>query len=186
MVRCFINIELGEEQKRKLKELTDELKKTDAEIKFVELENMHLTPRFLGNVSDKQLEKIKEGLEKVASESKRFELKLKGTGVFPSREYVKVIWAGVEKNQELLDLKKRIDHYIKVGKKDERDFVPHVTIGRMKTKKEKEEILKILDGYKNADFGTVLVDEINVKESKLSPEGPKYRILFKFELKKDI
>ncbi len=187
MVRCFVNIELGEEQKEKINGLIEELKEINADIKFVELENLHLTPRFLGNVSEKELKEVEKGLEKAAKETKSFELKLKGTGVFPTREYIKVIWVGAEKCPELMELKKRVDKYIRVGKRDNRKFIPHVTIGRMKNKKGKEKVLEILDKYKETSFGKIKVDEINVKESILKgPKGPKYEILFKFKLKKDI
>ncbi|MFO7872177.1 MAG: RNA 2',3'-cyclic phosphodiesterase [Candidatus Undinarchaeales archaeon] len=187
MVRCFVNIDLAEKQKKKIRELITELEKLDTNIKFVEPENLHLTPRFLGNVSESELKEVEKGLGKAAEETIPFELKLKGTGVFPNRGYIKVIWIGVEETEELKSLKKRVDKYIEVGKRDNRKFIPHVTIGRMKSRKRKEEVLKILDEYQDIGFGKIKVDEITVKESILrGSKGPKYEILFEKKLKKDI
>lgn len=178
MVRCFVNIETGEKQKERIGELVEELEKIPADIKFVKPENFHLTPRFLGNISEEELEKAKKGLEKAAKQSSPFELNLKGTGVFPNRNYIKVIWVGAEKCRELVDLKKRVDDCIKVGKKDDREFVPHVTIGRMKSGKNKDKVLEKLDEYEDFDFGAVEIDKINIKKSKLKPEGPEYSVLY--------
>lgn len=182
MVRCFVNIEISEEQRKRISELVKELKKIDADVKWVQVKNTHITPRFLGEISENDLPKVEEGLKKIASESSAFDLKLKGTGVFPNRDYVKVIWIGIEDCPELNEIKKRADEYISVGKKDSRPFSPHVTIGRVKGKKGVDEILKKLDEFEDTEFGTIEIESINVKKSTLLAEGPVYEILFEEKL----
>lgn len=183
MVRCFVNVGIGKEQRKRISELVEELKKIPADVKYVDAENLHITPRFFGDIKEDELPDIEKGLEKAANETSSFELKLLGTGVFPNQNYVKVLWIGAEKCPELQKLKKLVDGYIPVGEKDSRPFEPHVTIGRVRSRKNLDLILKKLDEYKDFDFGSEKITEINVKKSTLTPEGPVYENLARFELK---
>ena len=182
-MRTFIAVELNKEQKEKLAEFQKELKKCGADLKIVENENLHLTLRFLGEIDEKDLEKVKKGLQLAASGAQPFEMHLKGTGVFPSLEHINVIWVGISEGaSELSQLAEKINSEIKVGEKDSRGFSAHITVARVKSASGKENILNVLKQFANFDFGSAKISEIKLKESKLTPNGPQYSDLAVFPL----
>ncbi len=196
-MRAFIAVEISEEQRKKLTEFQSALEKCGADLKIVEPENLHMTLRFLGEISEQELEKAKKGLQFAVSGLQSFSLSIKGAGVFPNLNYIRVVWAGVEKGkEELSSIAEKINSEIKVGEKDalrsassvsrfardERGFSAHITVARAKTAKSKEKIAEILKEYLNFDFGETTVSEIKIKESKLSPKGPVYSDLFSVKL----
>ena len=196
-MRTFIAVEISEEQKKKLQEFQEALKKCGADLNLVERENLHLTLRFLGEITEGELEKAKKGLERAANGEKRFLTAINGTGVFPNLNYVKVIWAGVEKGKEELErIAEKINNEINVGQKNERRsrarremleakrraFSAHITVARVKSAKNLEDLKKVLKEFQNFEFGETIVSEIKIKESKLSPRGPIYSDLCKIPL----
>ena len=188
-MRIFIAIETSAGQKEKLAEFQSALQKCGVDLKIVEKENLHLTLRFLGEINETELETVKNGLQfalssvsrsarDAVSGSQPFNMHLKGTGAFPSLNHINIIWAGVSTGEsELKSLAKKINSEIHVGKTDEREFSCHITVGRVKSAKNKEQLLKVLKEFSNFDFGETIVKEIKLKESKLSPQGPAYKDL---------
>jgi len=100
--------------------------------KWMEENQMHLTLRFIGDVPGNQFGDIETILEQVNTPS--FPLTIKGVGHFPPRKNPKILWAGVEKNEKLLQLKKKIDSLLcKIGLgPDDRKFHSHITLARLK------------------------------------------------------
>lgn len=127
-MRLFVALDLPETVKRSLAPLASGL----GDVRWVPPEQQHLTLRFLGEVDERHLDEIAEALSLVPGAP--FDLALKGIGHFPPRGEMKVLWVGVERNPELMALKKRIDRVLRqVGlPPDERKFAPHVTLGRLK------------------------------------------------------
>lgn len=174
-MRTFIAAEISEEQKNKLVDFQAALGKSKADLKLVERENLHITLRFLGEVSEAELEKVKSGLKRAVKGKKSFTMQIKGAGVFPNTNYIKVVWAGITKgSEELAQLAEKINSEIKIGKTDERGFSSHITVARVKSAKNKDELAKVLKEFSSFDFGETIVKEIKLKESKLSPKGPTY------------
>ncbi|MCD6189658.1 MAG: RNA 2',3'-cyclic phosphodiesterase, partial [Thermococcus sp.] len=96
-MRAFIAIDINDDIRQRLVEAQEKIEKTkSAKIKFVEPENLHLTLKFLGEITEEQAEEIKRLLEIVAKKHKKHSVRVKGIGVFPNYNYVRVIWAGVE------------------------------------------------------------------------------------------
>ncbi len=183
VMRSFIAIELSEEQKTKLGEFQEALKKCGADLKIVERENLHLTLRFLGEITENDLEEAKKGLERAVKGEKSFIMGLKNTGVFPTLNYIKVVWAGIEKGKlELGSIAEKINREILVGAKDSRGFSAHITVARVKSVRGKENLAKVLKDFQNFDFGETAVSEVKIKESKLSPKGPEYSDIFVVKL----
>jgi len=184
-MRAFIAIDIGDNVRKKLVQAQDRIARTKAaKIKFVEPENLHITLKFLGEITEEQAEEIKEILQKIASKYKKHEVKVKGIGVFPNYSYVRVIWAGVEGDQIIKSMANDIEKELrKLGFKRDKDFVAHVTIGRVKFVKDKVELMLTLKELTNEDFGNFTVDAIELKKSTLTPKGPIYETLARFELK---
>ena len=184
-MRAFIAIDIGDNVRGKLVQAQDRIARTKAaKIKFVESENLHITLKFLGEITEEQAEEIKEILQKIASKYKKHEVKVRGIGVFPNYSYVRVIWAGVEGDQIIKSMVNDIEKELrKLGFKRDKDFVAHVTIGRVKFVKDKVEFMLTLKELANEDFGNFTVDAIELKKSTLTPKGPIYETIARFELK---
>ncbi len=153
-------------------------------IKWVEPENMHLTLKFFGETDENQIPGITKALEKAVAQSKPFTLKIVNTGIFGSRYDPKVIWFGIEMHDELKNLAKNIfDELGKSGwQKDSQNFVPHLTIARIKELKDKTLFQQILSKYNALEIQDENVTEIILYESILRREGPLYVDVFSGKL----
>jgi 2'-5' RNA ligase len=149
-------------------------------IKWVEPSNMHLTLKFFGETDEEQIPRINLALQTAVSQSKPFTLKIANTGIFGSRYDPKVIWFGIEKHPELDNLTKNI--FTELSKRDwqpdSQNFVPHLTIGRIREIKDKPLFQKIISKYTTAEIQEENVTEIILYESILRREGPLYVNVF--------
>jgi len=183
-MRSFISMDItSKEVLDKIKTFQTYLKNTACPMKVVERENLHLTLKFLGEIGESSYKRIVESLGPSLSEFSSFEVNLKGTGFFPSISDLRVIWVGMNA-PEIVYIQKEIDDTLKsMGFKEDRKFVPHLTVSRVKSSLNKKPLLNVLDEYKNFDFGSDMITKINFKKSTLTPEGPIYETLKEFELK---
>jgi 2'-5' RNA ligase len=149
-------------------------------IKWVEPENTHLTLKFLGETDEAKIPAIRQAIESAVAPSKPFTLKIANTGIFGSRYDPKVVWFGIEKNAELEDLTRKIfSELAKCGwEADRQNFVPHLTIGRIKELKDKPLFQKIVSKYNTVEIQEEKVTEIILYESILRREGPLYVNVF--------
>jgi 2'-5' RNA ligase len=149
-------------------------------IKWVEPENTHLTLKFFGETDETKIPAIRQSIETAVAQSKPFTLKITNTGIFGSRYDPKVIWFGIEKNSVLEDLAQNIFNELsKCGwEKDRQNFVPHLTIGRIKELKDKPLFQKIIGKYNTVEIQEENVTEVILYESILRREGPLYVIVF--------
>jgi len=178
--RCFIAIEIPDAVKEEIADVADVLKKYDADIKWVTVENLHVTLKFLGSIPDKSVPEIRESLSKAVSSFQPFYIKISGTGVFPNRKFPRVIWAGVENGETLPKLAADIDLSMSVlgYKKEEREFKPHLTLGRVRSKEGTTNVMNELDNFKEKEFGLFTVDRVRLMRSELKPKGPEYNCLY--------
>jgi len=173
-VRAFIALDISEDVKGKIVEFENELDSVGADMKLVESENLHVTIKFLGEVHVGQLEKIYDVMRKVREE--KFTISVEGVGVFPNWRMVRVIWVGIgDGGERVIKIQREIDAGLgDLGFGRERDFVPHITVGRVRSPRNKERILQLLEKYKGYRFGACVVDRLVLKESMLTPKGPIY------------
>ena len=182
-VRSFLAIEIESRLKDNIAKVTQEFKKIDSDIKFVSNENLHLTLKFFGNIDDFQLKQIKSSISLVLRDFNMFNIKLGGVGAFPNKNHIKVIWIGMEDNEILYELQFRLDdEFAKLGFNKEKNFKSHLTIGRMKTGKNKNKVKKIIEKNENIIIGDFSVKSICLKKSNLTPSGPIYETLEEFIL----
>lgn len=182
-MRCFVAIQVSEEVRRRIVPLQERLSPLLA-WKPVEFENMHLTLKFLGEVEDSKGEEIMARLRSACSGFGHFELSFKGIGVFPSLGYIRVIWVGVDQGHEsLVSLSKAIDSELAtLGFPREKDFVPHLTIGRVKSVTRKRELVSVIEGLKAEEFGKTKVESVELMKSTLTTRGPIYSCLGRVSL----
>ena len=170
MVRLFVAIDLPATVKNQVLELT---RFGLRGVKWVSLEQFHLSLRFIGEVNPHLFDNIQTCLTKVRGNE--FNLTLKDIGTFPMNKNPRVIWSGVEKNALLVQVRNKIEHQLnQIGIPSERrKFHPHVTLGRVKNNK-----IKGMGDY-IAQYGlfrsdTFRVDNFVLFSSKLTPKGAIY------------
>ncbi len=190
LVRAFIAVEISSTLKEKLHQETESLRGAlpRAIVRWVNVGNIHLTLKFLGDTRMDDLEKLKTYLAEEVDGQKIFDLAINGIGVFASFSRPSVIWAGVrEDNGNLLALHKAVETAAsQIGREPERrPFSPHLTLGRVQRKissADKDRIRAAVLSHENLDFGTMQVNSLHLFESKLKPTGAVYRSLFEIEL----
>ncbi|MBQ6138692.1 MAG: RNA 2',3'-cyclic phosphodiesterase [Methanobrevibacter sp.] len=182
-VRSFLAIELKEDLVPKILDVQKEFKKTNANIKYVPSENMHFTLKFFGNIDEDMIDDISDSVEKVIKNYSSFDLNIKNCGCFPNKNVIKVLWLGLEEGSPIKSLQKDLDmEFKKLGFKKERNFISHLTIGRVKSPKNKKEIKSTIEELENIEIGQMIVYKICLKKSTLTPQGPIYEDIKVFEL----
>ncbi len=181
VIRAFIAIDLPESLYAPLEQVSETLqgKLKDMPIRWVPVPNIHLTLKFLGDVSEKNIRMIREILFAEAASHKQFEVCVGGFGVFPNFTRPRVIWVGVEAPEELNQLYRRIDgETARLGyAPDKRKFNPHVTLGRVSRNANSKEVRFIggeLRNYKLGFLGAARIIEVHLFKSDLSPKGAVY------------
>lgn len=187
MKRIFIAINLPKEIKQKLTALQEELSQFVPKVKWTKEANLHLTLVFLGEIDIAKTQKIYQIAKEIVSDIKPFKLKLKSLGVFPEIRKAKIIWVDVLDDAILKNLNQAL--YRKLTTQgfvlDKREFTPHITIGRIKERTPylKSALITLLNKHKETEFGSFLVESLELMESQLNEEGPEYRVLESIELK---
>jgi RNA 2',3'-cyclic 3'-phosphodiesterase len=184
MKRLFaaIKIQASPEFSRILNLLCSELRYE--RIKWVETQNIHITLKFFGETDEKQIPAIKRALQAAAGQSRGFTMKIRRTGIFGSRYDPKVVWFGIDPEPSLdLLATNTVAELRKEGwEPDRQNFVPHLTIGRIRELKDKALFQQVIDKYREANIQEQLVSEVILYESILQKEGPLYVKLASFEL----
>ena len=179
MIRSFIAFDIDNKSVlRKLSEAQDKLVNTGADLKLVKPQNIHITMRFLGDISPTMIDAIHEEMEKVSFNP--IDVELKGLGVFPTLKYLRVVWAGIQKGaNELRKVFDQLEPLLrKLGfKPDPKGFSPHLTIARVRTGRNKSELIRCVKELADYDFGVLRADCLRLKKSVLTPKGPVYSTL---------
>ncbi|SDA46888.1 RNA 2',3'-cyclic phosphodiesterase [Methanobrevibacter millerae] len=182
-IRAFLAIDLDDDLKPKINKVMREFKKIDAHIKYVDLQNLHFTLKFFGDIDTEGIDLIASKVEKVINDFDSFNIKIKGCGAFPNKNRIKVIWVGLDEDEILKDLHDKLDNeFNEIGFDLDRKFSSHLTIGRMKSAKGKDKVKKTIEEYADVDIGTMKVNAITLKKSTLTPSGPIYEDLIEFRL----
>jgi 2'-5' RNA ligase len=180
-VRCFIAVGLPDGLRGEIDRQTGRLRKLDADVRWVPLENLHLTLKFLGNTPEKVIPEIEIRLQEVVGSVRGFEISFSGVGVFPSPRRPRVVWIGISEGAEAMRvLQGAVEEAVsELGfEPEKRGFSPHLTLGRLRSQRGSGAVLKELDALKGADFGTMAVRGVSLLKSELSPSGAKYTALY--------
>jgi 2'-5' RNA ligase len=153
-------------------------------IKWTDPYNIHITLAFLGDTEDTRIGNISRMLSEKCEGSGRFELIIKGAGVFKSFKDPHVIWTGIAPSEKL----SRIFGIIKDGlyetgiKTGDRTFKPHLTLGRIKSIKPDSRLKELIGRYKDTELQKVSVGEVTLFESILLQKGAFYKTIIKIKL----
>ena len=155
-------------------------------INWVKPEHIHLTLKFIGNTPNEDIPKIIDGVGEMLQNHKSFTMDFNRTGIFGSRYAPRVLWLGMQNTpQELYDLEEdTLSTFDKLGYlRDRQNFVPHITLGRIKELCEKQYFQKIVAATEQKSYIRQEVNEIILFQSILRPEGAFYKEIKKFELR---
>ena len=188
-VRCFIAVELPEEIKKGLKDLQARLKSGGQfPAKWVDPYSIHLTLKFLGNVSQDRLDEITAAMEEASQGVSPFNLEVKGLGVFPNPRRVQVAWVGVGGEVEkLAHLQQRLEtKLVPLGFAPEnRRFTPHLTLARIRDRASADERQRFGQLITDTEFEAAYpwpVTAVNLMRSQLTREGAIYSRISSVEL----
>jgi len=178
-IRSFVAFDIDNELVlRRFSEVQAELAKTGRDLKLVEPKNIHITMRFLGDISANMVDQIHEAMAKV--DFTPFDAEIRGVGAFPDLRYARVVWAGIRKgSEELRGVFNQLEpHLREVGfKPDPKGFSPHLTLARVKTGRNKVELARCVTALVDCEFGVVRASCLRLKRSVLTPRGPIYSTL---------
>ena len=176
--RIFIAIDISDEARPEAAGYIERLRLDFARIKvgWERPEKLHFTVRFLGDIDEKQIEKVCAVIETVANQFKPFAVRIVETGVFPHYKNPKVLWLGPKQgSEEMTRINADIDSGLeRIGFEPERrKFHPHLTIARIKDL-EKSRTLVRVHRQRQLEPITFTATGITIYESKLQKTGSEY------------
>lgn len=173
MTRVFTAVEIEDE------EILDELEyirnTLDIDFRTVTREKLHITLEFFKDLNEDEIEHLIKHLQETNLEG--FNARIEGVGAFPSKDYIRVVWAGAEA-EEFKKLHENASSH-ELESDNTHEFHPHITLFRVDnvSRKRKKKLRKGLQEYKGYFFGKFKVNSVKVYESRLSEDGSEYRLL---------
>jgi len=180
---------LPAEIQQELEALQSRLAETQAPVRWTAPHNLHLTLRFLGEMSSKNVLKLKDIGCEIAERIPAWQLRLRGVGAFPDVAHPQIIWAGVGEGQEpLQQLSAALNHALAIPelvRPESKPFHPHCTLGRVKAQRGLNGLIAqmcIEAQFASAPF---FCEAFQLLQSTLTREGPIYEVLETFALPKN-
>lgn len=183
-LRAFVAIELPDPLQTGLAAVISTLQKSSPPVvRWVPAENIHLTLKFLGNISTASLNDLQRTLQASVKGLRPFEVQVAGVGAFPKLRTPRVIWSALNAPDALTHLAQIVDAAaLKLGyPQEERPFSPHLTLGRVSDKANAQEVSALADNLAkqgNISLGSFTVRDIQLFRSDLKPTGSVYTSLF--------
>ena len=177
MIRCFLAIDLPDSLRPQLALVQGELKRSQADVRWVAVGNIHLTLKFFGNLPDAEVDPIAQAAREVAAKQEPFQLQVTAAGAFPSVKAPRVIWLGL--GGDLIPLAQMYNKMEKafaaLGHLPEgRPFNPHLTLGRVKSPANRHRLAKLLEALPPLNWPPFQVNELILFKSTLTPQGSIY------------
>lgn len=170
-MRVFVAVEISDDHV--ISSIREFQSKIKINAKPVLPQNLHFTLQFLGEVSEGEVENIRQALKLVKFSS--FKINFKGLGTFPNIKSPRVIWIGTDQEGAniLSDLANKVENLLSpLGFTSDKPFKSHLTVFRIKNKTD--DISKELKKFELFDFGSQEISDIKLKQSILTPKGPLY------------
>jgi len=185
VIRTFIAVDLPPAVLDALDQISAQLqdKLPNTPVRWVNVEKMHLTLKFLGDVSTENIGMVERILKSEAAKRPVMEIGIGGIGAFPKTRHPRVIWIGIEAPTELFDLRRGIeDGVARLGYNyDKYEFTPHLTLGRISRKASATDVRKVgsvLHDFQVGFLGVARIDAVHLYRSDLHPDGAKYTRLY--------
>lgn len=180
-MRLFVALDIPEDVRVRVAALVAKLRPACPNARWVRIEGIHVTLKFIGESPPEQAEAIKRGLASIPSRSP-IPIKFRGLGFFPNERRPRVLWAGIEAGPELALLASAIDAaLLPLGiAREERAFSPHLTLSRFDAPRGLETLRAALGEAGLAEFGGATANEFHLYQSVLKRGGAEYTRLATF------
>jgi len=182
-IRAFLALDLPANVSRFLDDISFQLKKSRADVRWVNPTSIHLTLKFLGNVNRSRIQDIKNVMSPIFSIQRELELKISGIGALPNLSQPRVVWAGVsDPSGRLVKVVSSIEKaFNDLGfKRESRPFSPHLTLGRTRSNNGKERLVELINSTRSNVGLSFIADRAILFQSVLDPTGPLYNIVSVF------
>lgn len=182
-IRAFIAAPISEETRDYLSKIIKEIKRKTFDWKWVDIENLHITLKFLGYCDNDQILDVQRTISKFIGFIRPFSYELGNLGAFPNERNARVLWAGIkDEEKNFTKIYKSLERNLaKRGfKKERRSYSPHITIARSKRRQNIKDFLSELDLKKFGNIPLQFNDRITLYKSVLSPVGASYYIIKEF------
>lgn len=170
-----------------LKKLKINADRREIAVKWVPLENYHITVTFLGDRPESEIPQIAETLKKICEQTAPFELKIEGVDAFSNEQEARVLYLGVQNKKCLGEFKNALDSALArndlLHHFDRREFSPHLTFGRLRNPRS---VKDMISPFKRKSFGKLYVDEVILYESKLQGVFAVYTPICRYKLTSDV
>lgn len=192
LLRAFLASEIPASLQDEIQAATADLRKRlgDELIRWVPPRNIHLTLKFLGDVSAGNLDLLKQLLTVEAAQHSAFEIEVAGLGSYPTPRRPRVLWIGVHAPAALLSLQRAVEAAaarLGYGSPEDHSFSPHLTIGRVRQNISTADLQKVRAALEETQIGllgSARVEAVHLFKSELNPSGSIYTKLFSISLRK--
>ena len=184
-MRAFIAIQLPVDVRQSLASLQQELARAGADVKWVEPANLHLTVKFLDEISEEQRAGVERVMQRITAGQPAFSIRLDGVGAFPSPDAPRVVWVGCAEGADALT---RVAEAIERETRalgmcsSDRPFAAHLTIGRVRSPRGRRELSRALQATAWQAPGPWRAGALTLYHSVLSSAGPRYTALAEIPL----
>jgi 2'-5' RNA ligase len=174
-VRLFVAIDVPEDVRRRIAAFAAELRERAPRARWVRLDGVHVTLKFIGETPPERAEVIRQALAPVRTDAP-VEMEFRGAGFFPSERRPRVFWVGIEATPSLAALAAEIERRLEpLGiAREARNFHPHLTLARFENPSESGELGRALAESGEREFGRAVTREFYLYESRLKPGGSRY------------
>ena len=179
-LRTFLAVDIGPEVRENLRRLQEQLQRSQADVRWVRPESIHLTLRFLGEIPASDLEKLEPVMAAAVSGQAAVEISVAGWGMFPSPKRPRVLWVGIPQGREkLAPMAEALERgLIQAGfGPEDRPWKPHLTLGRFRSPRNLESLSKALAKAGEQVYGRIQADRLTLFQSQLRPGGAVYTAL---------
>jgi 2'-5' RNA ligase len=180
-LRTFIAVGLDKAIRDRIAALQETLGRAGSDVKWTEVENLHVTLLFLGEVDDREVPEVCRAVSDRTKEHASFTMKVETAGCFPNVRRPRVLWVGVGNGaQELVALHDDLEPpLLELGcyRREDRKYSPHITLGRVKSDRPTHQLSAELAKQAGWKGGEIVVKDVLVMSSQLGPAGPVYTVL---------
>ena len=182
-MRLFVALDLTAEVRERIAEFLNKLRAGYPNARWVRPENLHVTLKFIGEVSETRVAEFTAALSEIHL-STFVQLEFRGTGFFPNDKRPRVFWIGIHASANVAELANEIDErFAAFGvESDAREFRPHLTLARIDDARDLDALRASIEKYGGAEFGSVRTNRLHLYQSQTAPDGARYTRLASFDL----
>ncbi len=180
-MRLFVAMDIPEDVRSAIGALVARLRPACRNARWVRIEGLHVTLKFIGETPDEKTEAIKSALASIPPRA-HIPITFRGLGFFPDERRPHVLWAGIKAGAELAALAGAVETALgPLGiSRDEREFSPHLTLARLETPRVLQAFQEAVKNAGRLAFGRAAAEEFHLYQSVLKPGGSEYTRLATF------